>query len=245
MINMCLRTFLGIFVFVVVITLLMFLFVVLLPFKRLRIRVANEVGAALALFVVWLLNVKIQSENKPLPEQEPCIFVGNHTSTLDLFLQLILGVKRNLTIAKWELIFVPFLGLAYYLSGHGIINRQNRKSAIKSMNKVATYSKKYRYSLWIWPEGTRSRDGRLQPFKKGFAHFALQTGFPVVPVVIHHAYEKWSKGKMFNLHRFVLRVYYADPIPTTDWKLETLNEHVESVRQVFIEHLEESQRPLT
>ncbi len=56
---MCLRTFLGVFVFVVVVTLLMFLFVLLLPFKRLRIRVANEVGAALALFVVWLLNVKI------------------------------------------------------------------------------------------------------------------------------------------------------------------------------------------
>jgi len=75
-IDMCLRTFLGVFVFVVVVTLLMFLFVLLLPFKRLRIRVANEVGAALALFVVWLLNVKIQSENKPSPEQEPCILWG-------------------------------------------------------------------------------------------------------------------------------------------------------------------------
>ena len=75
-----------------------------------------------------------------------------------------------------------FFGQIYWLSGHLLIDRSNRESAIASIKEVTQIVHKNLLSLWIWPEGTRARDGRLTPFKKGFVHLALDTKLPIVPI---------------------------------------------------------------
>lgn len=236
------RILLGILTFIVILALIFILELFFLPWVKIRVFIANTLGKVLAETVLWCLRVHIHRENYHPERTEPVIFVTNHTSALDAFLCLVLWTKNTRTLAKKELIFVPFLGIAYAVSGHAMINRQRHKSAVHTMDKIALDSKKYGLGFWIWPEGTRSKDGHLQPFKKGFAHFALQTGFPIQPVIVHHANLKWPKNKMFSMKHFDLRVQYLDPIPTTDWKLETLNEHIESVRQTFVDNLDPDQK---
>ena len=87
-------------------------------------------------------------------------------------------------------------------------------------------------SIWIWPEGTRSDDGKLLPFKKGFVHLALATNLPIVPVILHDAHKRWP-AKSMNFYPGECRVDILDPIKTDSWKRESIDEHVEQVRGVM------------
>ena len=86
------------------------------------------------------------------------------------------------------------------------------------------------------PEGTRSRDGRLGPFKKGAFHLAMQAGVPIVPVVIHNAGDVAPKGE-FVLRPATVEVDVLPPVDTSDWRSETIEEHVAEVRRMFQETL--------
>jgi 1-acyl-sn-glycerol-3-phosphate acyltransferase len=104
------------------------------------------------------------------------------------------------------------------------------------MNDVATFITDNRLSLWLWPEGTRSRDGQLQPFKKGFVHAALATQLPIIPVVVHNAAKVWPRGKLrFNPGPVDVEVLKS--VSTEGWTAETIDEHVEEVRSIFVERL--------
>ncbi|HND32367.1 MAG TPA: 1-acyl-sn-glycerol-3-phosphate acyltransferase, partial [Myxococcota bacterium] len=78
------------------------------------------------------------------------------------------------------------------------------------------------------PEGTRSRDGKIKDFKKGFAHMALATGLPVVPVVVSGVQRAWRHGS-WAIHPTKVRVQVLDPIYPTDWTTENLDEKVKMV----------------
>ena len=92
------------------------------------------------------------------------------------------------------------------------------------------------------PEGTRSKDGRLKPFKKGFVHMAIATGFPVVPVVVHGAHKNWEKGT-FAFKPMTLDIEILPPIDTRGWKEETAGEHADQVHAVFAGALRDDQKP--
>ena len=67
------------------------------------------------------------------------------------------------------------------------------------MNESVELIKKYNLSLWIWPEGTRSVTGRMLPLKKGFAHLAIASGLPIVPIVVRNGHKRWP-AKTYNLY---------------------------------------------
>ncbi len=145
-------------------------------------------------------------------------------------------------MAKKELVRVPFFGQAYWLAGHLLIDRGNRTSAIAGMNKTAALVENNGLSIWMWPEGTRSRDGRLGIFKKGFAHLALATKLPIRPIIVHDAHMYWP-ARSFQMRPGPLRVELLDDIDTNDWTLENLDAQIASVRQVFLDGLDPGQRP--
>ena len=91
-------------------------------------------------------------------------------------------------------------------------------------------------SIWIWPEGTRSLDGKLIPFKKGFVHLALATGLPIVPVVLHGAHKVWP-AKTMEFYPGEVRVEVLDSIKTDNWSKENLDKHVEEVRGIMAKAL--------
>jgi 1-acyl-sn-glycerol-3-phosphate acyltransferase len=210
----------------------------LLPWRVLRIKCCNIYGSIAGRIMVWPTGARPIFHNRDkLDAQKPAIFLSNHSSTLDMWVGMWVCPMGGCGLAKKEIRFVPGVGQLYLLSGHPMIDRSNRERAIATLSEVAHFIKKNKLSFWMWPEGTRSKDGQLQEFKKGFAHAALATGLPIVPVVIHNAAKIFPRGKLkFNPGPLDIEILSA--IPTTKWQLEHLDEHVASVRRVFLERLE-------
>ncbi|CAD6262184.1 unnamed protein product [Miscanthus lutarioriparius] len=131
-------------------------------------------------------------------------------------------------IAKKEIIWYPLFGQLYVLANHLRIDRSNPAAAIHSMKQVARAVVKNNLSLILFPEGTRSKNGRLLPFKKGFVHAALQTGLPVVPIVVTGTHLAWRNNSL-RVRPVPLTVKVLPPIGTAGWEEARVDEHVEVV----------------
>ena len=113
----------------------------------------------------------------------PCIFIANHQSMVDIWVMLGLVPPNTRFLAKRELFRIPIFGWALAATGCIAVNRGNRTEAIRSLGLAAERIRSGR-SVVLYPEGTRTRHGSLQPFKKGAFHLALEAGVPIVPVAI-------------------------------------------------------------
>lgn len=217
---------------------------VLLPWRVGRIRVGNYYGKVVGPTVVWLAGVKtVVHHRERLNASMPAIYVANHTSTLDLFLSIWLGPVDACGVLKKEVVYIPFFGPLVWLSGHLLIDRKNHQSAVESLRQTAELMKKHHLGAFIMPEGTRSPDGRLLPFKRGFVHLAVATGLKVVPLVYPGLHRTWKKGSL-KLQSMTCHVQVLEPIDTSHWKEETAAQHAEDVRRRMAEALPEEQRPL-
>jgi len=113
----------------------------------------------------------------------PCVFVSNHLSVVDIWVLLAVLPLSVRFAAKKSLFRWPVLGWALTTSGFVPIDRSDRANSIRSLRE-ASQRIRQGTSILMFPEGTRSRDGRLMPFKKGPFHLALDAGVPVVPITI-------------------------------------------------------------
>jgi 1-acyl-sn-glycerol-3-phosphate acyltransferase len=116
-------------------------------------------------------------------ERAPCVFIANHQSMIDIWVMFAVIPLSTRFVAKHELFRIPVFGWALSSCGCIAIDRSNRREALRSLRAAADQIRAGR-SVVLYPEGSRSRDGRLRPFKKGAFHLALQAGVPIVPVVI-------------------------------------------------------------
>lgn len=128
------------------------------------------------------------------------IVMANHRSMYDIpVIHRLLSERRDLRwIGKQELARVPVFGWAFALSRHVTIDRQNREKGIAALKRAAAESAEG-VSFMIMPEGTRSRDGRLLPFKKGGFHLAIDTGLPILPMGIEGTGRMMRKGEWWIL----------------------------------------------
>jgi len=126
-----------------------------------------------------------------IDDKAPRIFIANHLSMIDIWVMLTLIPPSTRFVAKQELFRIPVFGWALAGAGSIPINRSNRKEAIRSLGLAAERIRAGR-SVVLFPEGTRSRDGRLQPFKKGAFHLAVRAGVPVTPVAITGSFDVMS-----------------------------------------------------
>ncbi len=123
----------------------------------------------------------------------PVIFFANHASLLDPPLLISTLPDHPVFIAKKELGRVPVLGQAIHLAGFILIDRAHQKKAHASLEDAALRIRAGQ-SVAIFPEGTRTMDGSLQPFKRGSFHLALEAGVPLVPLAIRGGHEILPKG---------------------------------------------------
>ncbi|MCH7892082.1 MAG: 1-acyl-sn-glycerol-3-phosphate acyltransferase [Gemmatimonadetes bacterium] len=157
----------------------------LLPWRPLRIRIGNVYGKTVGRPVARILGVRTRVRHRArLAESRPAIYVTNHTSALDVFIGMWLCPMGGCGIAKKEIARIPFFGWAYRLSGHLLIDRGDREGAIAALEATAEVVRRNHLSIWIWPEGTRSRTGQMAPFKAGVGLLARFTRRPVVPVYV-------------------------------------------------------------
>lgn len=157
-----------------------------------------------ARIIAWgrnILGITIELRNKEILNQNrPCIFISNHQDNLDIFPGGFTLPDDTVTIGKKSIIFIPFFGQYFWLSGNILIDRKNKKSAFETMDITASTIKEKNVSVWIMPEGTRSRGRGLLPFKKGAFFTAIKAQVPVVPIVFSHyknvKLNRWNSGKI-------------------------------------------------
>ena len=138
------------------------------------------------------------------------LFMANHTSNLDPPIITPLLGRRIAIIAKQELFKIPLFGYAMRKANFVALNRADRRSAVESVGN-AVHVLQSGLGMMVFPEGTRSRDGRLLPFKKGPFHLAMEAGVPVVPITVVGTHEAWPKGTM-KLRAGEVVVYFHRPI---------------------------------
>jgi 1-acyl-sn-glycerol-3-phosphate acyltransferase len=217
------------------------LFVPLLPFRTARMVLANAWGRVNAAAMLCIIGVRLEVTGQEYL-RGPAIFVMNHTSFLDILVSLSLVPLRTSAIAKQAMLLSPF-GPIIWLSGCFLVDRSNHGRALATMASCCRIMRGAKVGLMIWPEGKRSLDGRLRPFKKGFGHIALGTGLPVVPIITHGANLIIRPGSL-GIHPGLLRITVLPPCSTEDWRRDTLDEHIAEVRDVMLCRLPVYQRPL-
>ena len=139
------------------------------------------------------------------------VITPNHTSNVDILALITELPTPYRWVLKRELLKIPFFGWGLATTGCVSINRANGKQAVRKL-KESVDKLEGGWSLLIYPEGTRSKDGRLQPFKKGAFRMAIETGIPILPVTVNGAAKVMPK-KTLNLRPGHLTVTIGDPIP--------------------------------
>lgn len=176
------------------------------------------------------MSVKVKAYDN-IDKHQSYIIVANHLSLYDIYvLYGWLGIDIRWVMKK-ELRKVPFLGFACKILDHIYIDRSSSQMAIESINK-AKEKIKNGTSVIFFPEGTRSCDSRLQPFKKGAFKLAVDLGLPVLPVTINNTHRILGKGTM-NLMPGTAEMIVHKPIDTSELDRHGINDLAEKARQAI------------
>ena len=169
-------------------------------------------------------------------KRRPAIFMFNHQSNADMLIMASLIRRDIVGVGKRELKNLPLIGPLMGAAGVVFIDRSDRQAAIETMKPLVQAMQEEKKSLVIAPEGTRAPTRKLGAFKKGGFHVAIQSGVPIVPVVIHNSGDISPKGdKIFRSGTVHIDVLPA--IETADWSVANIDEHVAAVRNAFLRTL--------
>jgi 1-acyl-sn-glycerol-3-phosphate acyltransferase len=126
----------------------------------------------------------------------PRVVVCNHTSFADAFVIAAIAPPGMVPLVKREIAWWPIIGQAFWGVGVAFVDRRRSREAWRTMERVGHWLQRGAYSAVLAPEGTRSRDGRVLPFKRGAFVLARAAGVPIVPVVLHGAREVMPRGSL-------------------------------------------------
>ena len=177
----------------------------------------------------FIFNIKLIVKGKHNLQDRNYIFAANHASLIDIPLLLIAVNRYTVFIAKSELSKIPIFKSILDMAGFIFVDRKNNDNAVKSMNNLMDDIKKIPRSVAIFPEGTRTSDGNLLPFKKGAAIFAINTDIPVIPVAISGTYI-WSKKKIFDISQSVISFEFGEPITTENYSFDDRDYLTEKIK---------------
>ena len=202
----------------------------LIPFffsRKVPLFVGRYVFSPVFLPMVGINLTTIGAEN--VPQDRPVIFVSNHCSHFDIACLFRALPRYIYFVAKKELLWTPFLGFHLWAAGHILIDRSNRTKAVKSLRKAAVKIKGGK-CITLYPEGTRSINGEVGPFKKGAFHIALDAGVDIVPVHIDGTFNVWPKGR-WKINPGKVVVSIGKPIITANYTKQTSTEFAEKARE--------------
>jgi len=193
-------------------------------------------------FFVRIAGVRIRIVGTERIPAGTCLFVANHTSTVDA--PAVVGAipRRIAILLKKALFRYPIVGQAFQLAQFIPVDRSRQESAIASLEK-AIEAMRSGQSFLIYPEGTRSPDGRLQEFKKGAVVMAIKAGVPIVPIACSGAHRVMRKRSL-EIHPGEILVEFLEPIEASKYSFderETLNE---IVHHAMAAGLPPDQRPI-
>src|SRR5712664_1999260 len=199
-------------------------------------------GVKGVMFFVRAAGIKVRVRGTERIPPGVCLFVANHTSSADA--PAVVGaIPRRIAVLLKESLFKwPIVGQAFR-SAHFIpVNRSAHESAIASVER-ATEAMRAGQSFLIYPEGTRSPDGRLQRFKKGAVVMAINAGVPIVPMVCSGAHRIMEKRSLV-IHPGEIVVEFLDRIDPSGYSLEQRDILNEKIWYSIMTRRPPDQRPL-
>jgi 1-acyl-sn-glycerol-3-phosphate acyltransferase len=204
--------------------------------------VLYDKGLGAVLFIVRVMGMRTRVEGLENIPAGTCVFAANHTSYADP--PAIVGAipRRIAILAKKSLFGLPLAGTAFRLAHFIPVDRQDREGALASLD-LAAKAMKGGTSFLIYPEGTRSPDGRLLPFKHGAFALAIQAGVPVIPVACAGAHRILPKGSL-GMRPGEVTVRFCPPVDATGYTFEGRRELSDRVRSAIAAALPADQRPL-
>ena len=173
---------------------------------------------AKTIFKTMNINVRVIGLDK-LDRNADYIFAPNHASSLDI--PLILGFLPFwiVPISKIELKWIPFLGWAMQAAGHVFVDRRDHEKAMLSIAKIKNSLLKNPRSILIFPEGSRTNDGRVNQFKTGGLSIGISTKISIVPVAIEGTFESLSKHSKKFVNK-LLTINIGSPVDTRKYSLD-------------------------
>jgi len=187
--------------------------------------------------ILWVCGIKVRVlglEN--LEPEVPRIYMVNHQSYFDIFTLLANLPVQFKFVLKEELMRVPFLGPAMRKAKYVGIDRDDPRKAVKSMNEAADRFREGA-SILIFPEGTRSPDGQLQPFKPGGFHLALKAKGDIVPVSIVGTHRIVPKGSL-RVQKGEATMVIGKPIPIQEYSKKTMDQLMERVHEAMFQQMQ-------
>ncbi|PKI14129.1 1-acyl-sn-glycerol-3-phosphate acyltransferase [Colwellia sp. 12G3] len=225
------RVFLMTLALVIICTLSVF-YSILRPFHRNNVyHTARFLGK-----IPKLLGVDVEVR---IPESVkgvgPVVWMANHQNSYDLFTHANAVQPGTVSVGKKSLKWIPFFGQMYWLSGNILIDRKNTNKAMNTIELTADKIKKDKLSIWMFPEGTRSRGKGLLPLKTGAFRTAIQAGVPIVPICASNQVgtinlNRWDNGKII--------IEFLDPIQLNDASRENLRSIVNEVHELMSDKIE-------
>src|ERR1700746_2575406 len=200
-------------------------------------------GVRGVMFFVRAVGVRVRVVGTERIPPGTCLFVANHTSSADA--PAVVGAipRRIAILLKRSLFKYPVVGQAFHLAQFMPVDRFDRDSAITSLEK-ATEAIKGGQSFLIYPEGTRSPDGRVQEFKKGTAVMAIKAGVPLVPIACSNAHRIMKKREL-KIYPGEILVEFLSPIDSTQYTLDQREDLNQRLHDELAAGLPPDQRPLS
>ena len=173
---------------------------------------------AKTIFKTMNINVRVIGLDK-LDRNADYIFAPNHASSLDI--PLILGFLPFwiVPISKIELKWIPFLGWAMQAAGHVFVDRRDHEKAMLSIAKIKNSLLKNPRSILIFPEGSRTNDGKVNQFKTGGLSIGISAKISIVPIAIEGTFESLSKHSKKFVNK-LLTINIGSPVDTRKYSLD-------------------------
>jgi len=199
--------------------------------QRVPLWMAHHIWAP-ALLKITGSSIEVQGADK-IDFSKPHFFIFNHQSTLDIALTLKVIPVPFHYIAKRSLLYVPVLGWYLWAVGTVLIDRGRTKKAIRTLKRAGELIRNGK-NIVAFPEGTRSSDGSILPFKKGAFVVAIEAGVPIIPVTIEGTHRVMPKNT-FRIRPEPILVKFGDPISTKELTYEDREQLMNRVRDEIIE----------
>lgn len=191
-----------------------------------------------------ILSIRIEFMNQStLADRRPRVIICNHQSALDILWGAFIAPPSLLVIGKREIAFVPVFNLVWWAFKFIRIDRANSTKALASLEGVSEKIVSHSRSLFIAPEGTRTHDGSILPFKKGAFYIAQKGHIPIYPVVVSGAFELLPRNAFFPKSG-TIQIEFLAPIETRDFSIAELGQIIERIRIQMIEAYQRQQTNL-
>jgi 1-acyl-sn-glycerol-3-phosphate acyltransferase len=172
------------------------------------------------------------------PTPANSVYISNHQSVYDFVTAPGMLRPRTVSLGKKDLLWIPFFGQLYWITGNILINRENKSQARDTIKQVAEAIHQRDLSVWVYPEGTRSKGRGLLPFKTGAFRMAIEAGVPITPMCVSTTHNKINLNRRDN---GVVISEMLEPIDVSGYKIEDarkLAEHCHTLMASKIKELD-------